>query len=52
MEVGLGIHGEPGMKLEAVKSADAVVDDVLTSILSGQAQNLSDYLSAPQKWRA
>ncbi|MEG1144235.1 MAG: dihydroxyacetone kinase subunit DhaK [Clostridium sp.] len=34
MEVGIGIHGEPGTHKEALKSADEIVDMLLDKILS------------------
>lgn len=34
MEVGVGIHGEPGVKREQLKSADAIVDTSLDAILT------------------
>ena len=34
MEVGVGIHGEPGRRREAVKGADAIVDTLLNAILA------------------
>jgi dihydroxyacetone kinase len=37
MEVGLGIHGEPGLHRGDVKQADAVVEEVLRKIISGDA---------------
>lgn len=33
MEVGVGIHGEPGRRREKVQRADVIVDDLLSSIL-------------------
>ena len=33
MEFGVGIHGEPGRRRERLKSADAIVDEMLASIL-------------------
>jgi dihydroxyacetone kinase-like protein len=33
MEVGVGIHGEPGRRRAAVQSAAAIVDELLTAIL-------------------
>ncbi len=33
MEIGMGIHGEPGIKVEALKSADEIVDEMLPEIL-------------------
>jgi phosphoenolpyruvate---glycerone phosphotransferase subunit DhaK len=34
MEIGMGIHGEPGVRRGPLLSADAVVDDLLGSILN------------------
>ncbi len=34
MEVGIGIHGEPGTHREAIKSADEIVDMLLEKILA------------------
>jgi len=34
MELGIGIHGEPGTERTKVKKADEVVDDLLGSVLS------------------
>jgi dihydroxyacetone kinase-like protein len=33
MEFGVGIHGEPGRRRDALKSADAIVDEMVSSIL-------------------
>ncbi|WP_254424196.1 dihydroxyacetone kinase subunit DhaL [Thalassospira marina] len=33
MEVGIGHHGEPGTRIEPLKSADAVADDMLKIVL-------------------
>jgi dihydroxyacetone kinase-like protein len=33
MEVGMGIHGEPGTAREALRSADAVTDELIDTIL-------------------
>jgi phosphoenolpyruvate---glycerone phosphotransferase subunit DhaK len=33
MEVGVGIHGEPGRRREAIQRADVIVDDLLSSII-------------------
>ena len=35
MEVGIGIHGEPGTHRETLKSADEIVDMLLDKILAG-----------------
>jgi phosphoenolpyruvate---glycerone phosphotransferase subunit DhaK len=32
MEIGMGIHGEPGMRREALRSADSVVDEIMDAI--------------------
>ncbi|MGQ0442876.1 MAG: dihydroxyacetone kinase subunit DhaK, partial [Methylophilaceae bacterium] len=34
IEMGVGIHGEPGRKREAMREADAIVKDMLTAILA------------------
>ncbi|WP_082639879.1 bifunctional sugar-binding transcriptional regulator/dihydroxyacetone kinase subunit DhaK [Aureimonas sp. AU20] len=34
MEVGVGIHGEPGVSREAIRPADAVADTIMDRILS------------------
>ena len=34
MEIGTGIHGEPGIFREKIKSADEIVDELLTRILA------------------
>lgn len=36
MEVGMGIHGEPGIKKETIKSADAITEELLNRILQDQ----------------
>ena len=33
MEIGMGIHGEPGIQVEPLKSADEIVDIMLPKIL-------------------
>ncbi|HEY0843260.1 dihydroxyacetone kinase subunit DhaK [Methylotenera sp.] len=33
LEMGVGIHGEPGRKREAMREADAIIQDVVNSIL-------------------
>lgn len=33
MEIGMGIHGEPGMKREALQSADEITERILSAIL-------------------
>lgn len=42
MEVGIGIHGEPGTHKEKVKSADEIVDMLLDKILSDIDYNGSE----------
>ncbi len=34
IEIGIGIHGEPGISREPLKSADAVVDDIMDRLLA------------------
>ena len=34
MEVGIGIHGEPGTKREKIKTADEITDELLAQILA------------------
>lgn len=34
MEIGMGIHGEPGVRRGPLKPADAVVDEIMDAILS------------------
>lgn len=34
MEVGVGIHGEPGRERQQVKAADAIVDELLEAVVS------------------
>ncbi len=33
MEVGIGIHGEPGRRREKIKSADEIVDELLNAVV-------------------
>ncbi|MCV2865088.1 dihydroxyacetone kinase subunit DhaK [Defluviimonas sp. WL0075] len=37
MEIGMGIHGEPGIRREALRPADAVTDEIMDAILSEMA---------------
>ena len=37
MEVGMGIHGEPGISREQLKPADAITDELMDKILSEMA---------------
>ena len=34
MEIGMGIHGEPGMRRETLRPADAIVDEIMDAILA------------------
>ena len=36
MEVGIGIHGEPGRRREKLASADAIVDELVEEFDSGK----------------
>jgi dihydroxyacetone kinase-like protein len=42
MEVGMGIHGEPGMRREALKLADEVADEIMEAILEEMAASSGD----------
>nr|WP_250157252.1 bifunctional sugar-binding transcriptional regulator/dihydroxyacetone kinase subunit DhaK [Tianweitania aestuarii] len=42
MEVGVGIHGEPGVAREAIQSADAVVDMVMNRIFTEMPSQSGD----------
>lgn len=42
MEIGMGIHGEPGVKREKLRSADEVVDAMLDPILAEMAPSRGD----------
>ncbi len=42
MEVGMGIHGEPGVLRTALRPADAVADDMLDRIFAERAAALGD----------
>jgi triose/dihydroxyacetone kinase / FAD-AMP lyase (cyclizing) len=42
MEVGLGIHGEPGLHRGEIKPADKIVDEVLQKIIAGDASTFKD----------
>ena len=37
MEIGMGIHGEPGIQRGKIQTADAVTDTMMTAILEGPA---------------
>ncbi len=45
MEIGMGIHGEPGIKLEALKSADEIVSTMLDPILADLPYSKGDEVS-------
>lgn len=34
MEIGMGIHGEPGMRREVLRSADEIADEIIDAILA------------------
>jgi dihydroxyacetone kinase-like protein len=34
MEIGMGIHGEPGMRREPLRPADAITDEIMDAILT------------------
>ncbi len=42
MEVGIGIHGEPGVARERLKSADAIVDTAMDAIFKEMDANPND----------
>lgn len=42
MEVGMGIHGEPGIKRETIKTADAIAEELLGKILQDQPLSSGD----------
>ncbi|WFE76612.1 dihydroxyacetone kinase subunit DhaL [Roseinatronobacter sp. S2] len=42
MEIGMGLHGEPGMRRGALAQADAVVDELMTPILDELALRKGD----------
>ena len=42
MEIGMGIHGEPGISREPMKTADAVVDDIMDRLLAEMAAARGD----------
>lgn len=45
MEIGMGIHGEPGIRLEDLKSADAIVEQMLTAVLEDLPYQAGDEVS-------
>ncbi len=42
MEIGMGIHGEPGIAREPLKSADTIVDEMLDRILGEMSPRKGD----------
>lgn len=42
IEIGIGIHGEPGVRREPIRSADDVVDTLLDTILEDAAVQAGD----------
>lgn len=42
MEVGMGIHGEPGIKREAIKTADAITEELMDKILQDMPLSAGD----------
>lgn len=45
MEIGMGIHGEPGMKREKLQSADAISERMTTAILDDLLPKAGDRLA-------
>ena len=45
IEIGMGIHGEPGIKREKLKSANLIVDDLLERIIKDAKLNDKDQVS-------
>ncbi len=45
MEIGMGIHGEPGIKLEDLKSADEIVEQMMDPILKDLPYQKGDEVS-------
>jgi phosphoenolpyruvate---glycerone phosphotransferase subunit DhaK len=37
IEIGMGIHGEPGIRIEKMKSSDEIVDDMMGALLADLA---------------
>jgi dihydroxyacetone kinase-like protein len=42
MEIGMGIHGEPGVRRGPLKPADAVVDEIIDALLAEMAAGRGD----------
>ncbi|CAN7365552.1 dihydroxyacetone kinase subunit DhaK [Caballeronia sp. LjRoot29] len=45
MEIGMGIHGEPGMRREALRPADSVVDEMMDAILGEMGAAKGDHVA-------
>jgi dihydroxyacetone kinase-like protein len=45
MEIGMGIHGEPGVKRDKLQPADRVVDDMLDRILEEMSPSRGDKIA-------
>ena len=45
MEIGMGIHGEPGIKLEDLKTADEIVDQMMDPLLKDLPYESGDEVS-------
>ena len=45
IEIGMGIHGEPGIKREKLRSADQLIDDLCKRILDDFKLNAKDQVS-------
>jgi dihydroxyacetone kinase-like protein len=45
MEMGMGIHGEPGIRREKLKPADAIVDEMLDRLLADKPAKSGDRVS-------
>lgn len=45
MEIGMGIHGEPGMRREKLRTADEITDEIMDAILSEMNASSGDRVS-------
>jgi len=45
MEIGMGIHGEPGMRAGPLLTADAIVDEIIDAILAEMAPARGDRIA-------
>ena len=50
MEVGVGIHGEPGRRRSKLASADAIAEDMLGAILGDLAPPRGERMSSAGQW--